>query len=77
MFLQTTLTSPKKKLKNNKVDLDIENVLAHCMKSDLETYQCWRHDGNEGFYEASDSDAGLAFVVVHDLLATTGFPNVR
>lgn len=59
------------------VDLDIENVLAHCMESDLETYQCWRHDGNEGFYEASNSDAGLAFVVVHDLLATTGFPNVR
>lgn len=59
------------------VDLDIENVLVHCMESDLETYQCWRHDGNEGLYEASDSDAGLAFVVVHDLLATTGFPNVR
>ena len=59
------------------VDLDVENVLAHCMESDLETYQCWRHDGNEGLCEASESDDGLAFVVVHDLLATNGFQNVR
>ena len=57
--------------------MDVESVLANCMEGDLETYQCWRHDGNEGLYEASESDAGIAFVVVHDLLATNGFPNVR
>ena len=59
------------------VDLDVESVLANCMESDLETYQCWRHDGNEGLCEASESDAGLAFVVVHDLLETNNFSNVR
>lgn len=58
-------------------ELDLESVLAYCMECDLETYQCWHNDGNEGLYEASESDAGLAFVVVHDLLATNGFSNVQ
>ena len=66
-----------KKSSASVVDLDVESVLANCMESDLETYQCWRHDGNEGLCEASESDVGLAFVVVHDLLATNGFTNVR
>lgn len=59
------------------VELDLEQVLAYCMESDLETYQCWRHDGNEGLYEASESDGGLAFVLAHDLLTSDDFPNVR
>lgn len=66
-----------KKSSASVVDLDVESVLAHCMESELETYQCWRHDGNEGLCEAAESDAGLAFVVVHDLLAMNGFSNVR
>ena len=66
-----------KKSSASVVDLDVESVLAHCVESDLETYQCWRHDGNEGLCEASESDAGLAFAVVHDLLAMNGFSNVQ
>ena len=66
-----------KKSSASVVALDVESVLAHCMESDLETYQCWRNDGNEGLCEASESDVGLAFVVVHDLLVTNGFSNVR
>ena len=57
--------------------LDLESVLAHCMESDLENYQCWNNDGNEGLYEASESDSGLAFVIAYDLLAKNDFENVR
>lgn len=57
--------------------LDLESVLAHCMESNLENYHCWKNDGNEGLYEASESDNGLAFVIAYDLLAKNNFENVR
>ena len=57
--------------------LDLESIMAYCMESDMECYQCWKHDGNEGLYEPSESEDGLAFVIAHDLLALDNFENVR
>ena len=57
--------------------LDLENIMAYCVESDMECYQCWRHDGNEGLYEAAESEYGIAFVIAHDLLALDNFENVR
>lgn len=57
--------------------LDIETLLANCMDSGLESYQCWYRDGNEGLSEACESESGFAFVLVHDLTAMNNFHNVR
>lgn len=59
------------------VAFDLESITAYCMESDMECYQCWHHDGNEGLYEAAESEYGLAFVIAHDLLALDNFENVR
>lgn len=56
---------------------DLEDLLAYCMESNLERYECWDGDGNEGLYEASEADDGLAFVIAYDLLAENDFENVR
>ena len=56
---------------------DLEDLLAYCMESDLERFECWDGDGNEGLYEASEADDGLAFVIAYDLLAENDFENVR
>lgn len=68
-----------KSSKENIVGFDLESVLAYCMEGDLESYQCWNNDGNEGLYEASESDNGLTFVIVHDLLFASydNFQNIR
>ena len=58
-------------------EFDIENLIAYCMESDMERYECWDGDGNEGLYEASETDNGLAFVITYDHLAANGFENVR
>ena len=50
------------------VDLDIESILAYCLESDLERYECWRGDGGESMAEAFGSDDALALLVVYDLL---------
>ena len=58
-------------------EFDLEDLLAYCMESDMERYECWDGDGNEGLYEASEADDGLAFVITYDLLAENDFENVR
>lgn len=58
-------------------EFDIEDLLAYCMESDMERYECWDGDGNEGLYEASEADDGLAFVTAYDLLNANNFENVR
>ena len=58
-------------------EFDLEDLLAYCMESDLERYECWDGDGGEGLYEASEAEDGLAFVIAYDLLAANGFENVR
>lgn len=58
-------------------EFDLEDLLAYCMESNMERYECWDGDGNEGLYEASEADDGLAFVIAYDLLAENDFENVR
>ena len=55
------------------MNLDLEIVIPFCMESDSELYRCWQDDGNEGLCEAAESDFGLAFVIVYDLLAENDF----
>ena len=70
-------SAESKCISTENAELDIEGLLAYCMESDMEAYQCWYHDGNEGLYEASEADDGLAFVIVHDLVSLNNFENVR
>ena len=58
-------------------ECNLEELLAYCMESDMERYECWDGDGNEGLYEASEAEDGLAFVIVHDILRENDFENVR
>ena len=58
-------------------EINLEDLLAYCMESDMERYECWDGDGNEGLYEASEADNGLAFVITYDHLAANGFENIR
>lgn len=70
-FLQTD----DYKLNQEMMNLDLEILIPFCMESDSEFYQCWLGDGNEGLCEAAESDSGLAFVIVYDLLAGNDFSN--
>lgn len=45
-----------------------EDLLAYCMESELERYECWRDDGGEGIYEASESENGIKFEIAYDFM---------
>ena len=63
------------KLNQDAINLDLEEMVSFCMENDLECYQCWHADGNEGLCEAAESDTGVLFVIVYDLLLENNFSN--
>lgn len=73
----TSWDAESKEVSNQTAELDLESVLAYCMSNEFECYECWRNDGNEGLYSASEADKGLAYVLLYDLLQSNGFQNLR
>lgn len=54
--------------KKQTLPFSCEDLLAYCMESELERYECWRDDGGEGVYEASESENGIKFGITYDFM---------
>ncbi len=52
-----------------------EDLLAYCMESEIERYECWRDDGGEGVYEASESENGIKFEIAYDFMYLDSVPD--
>ena len=57
------------------IECDLFELIAYCGESELEHFECWKHDGGEGIYTAAEADDGIAFVVAYGLLQRAFYPD--
>lgn len=57
------------------IECDLFELIAYCGESELEHYECWKHDGGEGVYTAAEADDGIAFVIAYGLLQRAFYPD--
>jgi len=67
-FEVETVNAEGESLSEN-LQLNIEELLAYFMNSDLEKYECWRNDcGEEGLSEAAESDFAVPLLLTYSYI---------
>ena len=56
------------------VFVDLEEILAHCMESDLERYECYDGDISDSIEEILESENAPLFAMCYDFMKTAFLP---